>query len=322
MRCRDPGPTVGGVTRRWWGALIVAVVLAAAIVAPSVSGRRIAGLAVAVPVAGPPSTGDCVTWVADPWPRFDDPAPLDDDIFDYPTVTVGACAGPIVGEVMSVDPTAQPPARISATDYLSQISQCPIDAISYTGSIAPVVGLASGASIVWAARLEFRYTRTGPDRAQRAQGQQWSACVIGSADGSPYSGRLHDVLTDGTLPTAFGTCLSSGDPSRSDRLTCDRPHPAEILATTTLGPRAVGGADLRQACADYARRALRTTDPTRGGAIHLQVVVTGERGGATIVEATSGAFTNSSAECDAVARSGTTFVRSLIGVADGPLPVG
>lgn len=204
---------------------------------------------------------------------------------------------------------------------MSQISQCPIDAIAYTGSVAPVVDVAAGASIVWAAQPEFRYTRVGPDLAQRAQGQQWSACLIGSVDGVPYSGRLRDVLTDGMLPTAFGTCLISIDPARTDQLACDRPHRAEVLATTTLGPRAVSAADLQQACFDYAGRALRTSVPTRGGAIGIQVVASREWG-VKVVEPTSGPLADTFVDCIAVAQDGRKFIRSLFGVADGPLPIG
>lgn len=295
--------------------------LLAAIVVPNLPGRRIAGDPVAGVVPGPPSTGDCATWIADPWPRFDNPAPQIDDVFDYPTVTVGSCDGQIVGEVVSVEPGMEPPVQISATDYLSQLSQCPIDAITYTGSIAPVVDTASGTSIVWSAQPEFRYTRVGPGRAQRAQGQQWSACLIGSADGVPYSGRLHNVLTDGTLPTPFGTCLRSIQGPGPDQLSCDRPHPAEVLATTTLGPRQVSGSDLQQACVDFAGRALRTPDPTRDGAIRIQVLLPRDWG-VQIIEPTADPLKDTFADCVAVAPDGTMFVRSLIGVADGPLPIG
>jgi len=299
--------------------MIVAVALLAVIVVPNLPGRRIAGEPAAGAVAGPPAMGDCATWIADPWPRFDNPAPQIDDVFDYPTVTTGSCTGPIVGEIVSVASALAPPMRISATDYLSQISQCPIDAISYTGSIAPVVGIGSGPAIVWAAQPDFRYTRVGPSRAQRGQGQQWSACLIGSVDGVPYSGRLHDVFAHGTLPTAFGTCLQSIDPARANRLACDRPHPAELLATTTLGPRAVNGAEVQQACVDFAGRALRTSDPERDGAIRLQTVAYGERS-VEVIGPTSEPLADTFVNCVAVAQHGTTFNRSLIGVADGPLP--
>lgn len=295
--------------------------LAAAIVVPNLSGRRIAGEPVAGAVAGSPSAGDCATWIADPWPRFDDPAPESEDVFDYPTFTVGSCDGPIVGEVVSVTSAPEPPPQISATDYLSQLEQCPIDAIAYTGSIAPVVEVGAGTSIVWTAQTDFRYTRVGPGLAQRARGQQWSACLIGSVDGVPYSGRLHDVLTEGRLPSAFGTCLRSINAVGADTLACDHPHSVEILGTTRLGPRPVSGADLQQACLDFARRALRTADPTRSGAISIQVV-TPRDWGVKVIDPTSGPMTDTFGDCVAVAQSGMTFNRSLIGVADGPLPIG
>jgi hypothetical protein len=309
------------VTRRWWGAILVAAALVAAIVVPVGAARRIAGEAVAGVVAGPPSSGDCASWIADPWPRFDDPAPQIDDVFGYPTATVGPCDGPVVGEVVSVTLAPEPPVRISATDYLSQISQCAIDAITYTGSIPPVVDVASGPPIVWAAQPEFRYTRVGPDLAQRAQGQQWSACLIGSADGTPFTGRLRDVLTAGTLPTAFGTCLPSADPAAGDRVGCGRPHPAEVLGSTRLGPSAVTAADLHQACTVFAGRAMRAADPTRAGAIEITVVAPDEWGG-TVIAPTADAVADTFVLCVAAARDGRMFTRSLIGVAEGPLPTG
>ncbi|WP_420123974.1 septum formation family protein [Nakamurella sp.] len=306
------------MTRRWWGALIAAVVLTATIVVPNVPGRRIAGEPVAGVVAGPPSAGDCVTWMADPWPRFDRPAPQVDDVMDYPTASTGPCpdpgGGPIVGEVVSVETTASPPARISATDYLSQLAQCPIDAIAYTGSIAPVVDVGGGTSVVWAAQPEFRYTRVGPDRAQRARGQHWSACLIGADDGSPYDGRLRDVLTAGTLPPPFGACFSAPDLSTAEAVACDRPHAAELIGTARLGPRPVTRDDLRLACVAFAGRALRTADPTRGGAIDIRV--------ATGPEPATDPVVDSFVSCLVVAPPGTSFARSLIGLADAPVPAG
>lgn len=308
------------MTRRWWGALIVAVVLIAAVVVPNVPGRRIAGDPVAGLVAGPPSAGDCVTWMADPWPRFDRPAPQVDDVLDYPTATTGPCpgpdGGPVVGEVVSVDATDPPPARISATDYLSGLSQCPIDAIGYTGSIAPVVDVGGGVSVVWAAQPEFRYTRVGPDRAQRAQGQHWSACLIGADDGSPYRGRLRDVLTAGTLPPPFGSCLAAPDPATAELVPCDRPHAAELIGTARLGPRPVTRDQLQRACVAFAGRSLRTADPTRGGAIGIRVVAPDG------TDLSSGPVVGSFVACLLVAPPGTSFGRSLIGLADGPVPAG
>ena len=257
--------------------MVVAVVLLAAIVVPNLSTDRVAGQPVARKLSGPPSVGACVTRMADPWRIFDEPGSgtssvtvLDD--IDYPSAEYGRCDGPIVGEVVSVDESARPPARISVTNYQTGISPCAIDAISYTGSIPPVVERAQGQpGIVWAPQQNFEYTTVGPDRAQRVAGQAWSACIIGPNDGQDYIGHLEHVLTDGWLPPAFGACLTSAVAGRLDRPDRGRagalrpaaPHRAPGLDNSwaAVGQRhrsAAGVPGLRR-----ARAADRRPDPTR-----------------------------------------------------------
>ncbi len=310
--------------------MVVAVVLLASIVVPNLSTDRVAGQPVARELSGPPSVGACVTRMADPWRIFDEPgsgtssvAVLDD--IDYPSADYGPCDGPIVGEVVSVDDSARPPARISVTNYQTGISPCAIDAISYTGSIPPVVERAQGQpGIVWAPQQNFEYTTVGPDRAQRVAGQAWSACIIGPIDGQDYIGRLQHVLTEGWLPPAFGACLTSARPGGSIDLTtaeqvpCDQPHPIELLGSTTLGPQSVSATDLRQACLVFAGRALRTADPTRRGAITVEIV-TLFRGLA--VPAGSGPLRDTFVDCLVTGRPGLNFNRSLVGIGDRPLPI-
>jgi hypothetical protein len=310
-----------GVDRRWWGVIVVAAVLVAAFVVPNLPARRVAGVPIGLEVAGPPASGDCVTTMDDPWAHFADPAPQIDEVFDFPTAAFGSCSGPVVGEVVSVSSSADPAPRITATDYLSQFSPCAIDAITYTGSIPPVVaGQAGRPSIIWAPQIRFQYTTVGPDRVQRAAGQHWSACVIGSMDDVPFTGRLKNVLTDGTLPPEFGSCLSSADAASAREVPCDQPHATEILGSSSTGPVPIDAADAQQACEVFAGRALRTADPTRGGAIQILTLTYGEQG-QTIVQSDAGPLGNTYLECRAVASGGAMFNRSLIGVADGPLPV-
>lgn len=297
----------------------MAVVLLAAIIAPNLSSRRVAGEPVVGIVPEPPAPADCITSMADPWVHFDDPSPQTDDVFPYPTATFGPCTGPIVGEVVSVTVGAATATEISATDYLSQISPCLIDSIAYTGSIPPVVQTSDRPGTLWSPQLNFQYTTIGPGLAERAAGQRWSACVIGSSHGSSFVGRLHDVLTDGRLPSTFGSCLTSADPNYSLQVPCDRPHAAEVLGTTDLGPVGVPADDVQQACSVFAGRALRTSDPSRSGEIALQVNQSGEPA-ASVVRPESGQLANTFLECLAVAPSGGSFNRSLIGVGDGPLP--
>ena len=310
-----------GVDRRWWGVIVVAAVLVAAFVVPNLLARRVAGEPVGLEVPGPPVPGDCVTTMDDPWAHFVDPAPQIDEVFDFPTASYGLCTGLIVGEVVSVSSSADPAPRITATDYLSQFSPCAIDAITYTGSIPPVVaGQAGRPSIIWAPQIRFQYTTVGPDRVQRAGGQHWSACVIGSTDNVPFTGRLENVLTDGTLPSAFGSCLSSADLASAREVPCDQPHAAEILGTSSSGPAPVDSSDAQQACEVFAGRALRTDDPTRGGAIQILTLTYGEQG-QTVVQPGASPLEDTYLECRAVAEHGAMFNRSLIGVADGPLPI-
>lgn len=307
--------------QRWWGVAVVALVLLVAIIVPNVPARRAAGQPMVGTMPDPPSPGDCVVSMSDPWVHFDNPSPLTEDVFSYPTATLGPCAGPIVGEIVSVTVGARTATQISANDYLTQISPCLIDTIAYTGSIPPVVQTSDRPGILWSPRLNFEYTTIGPGIGQRASGQQWSACVIGAGHGASFVGRLQNVLTDGRLPSSFGSCLTSGDPNDRLEAPCDRPHAAEVLGMTNLGPVWVSAADARQACAVFAGRALRTADPTRGGEIAVQVTASGE-GAAVVVRADSEPLANKYLECTAVAPSGTTFNRSLIGVGDAPLPFG
>ncbi len=309
------------MNQRWLGAAVVAVVLLAAIVAPNWSTHRVAGSPVAKVLAGPPASGDCVTSMNDPWRQFTEPAPDGAELMDYPSAIVGPCSGTVVGEVVSVNSVADPPIRIAANDYLSDYSTCALDAIGYTGSIPPVVQRSDGQQgILWLPRLNFRYTTVGPNRAQRAAGQQWTACVIGPDDGLPYAGRLQNVLTAGVLPAAFGTCLSSTDLTQSTAISCARPHPVEILGSTVLGPLPVPGSELQRACVVFAGRAMRTADPTRSGAIRVQAVAL-DRLDAVILP-TDSPLRDMYVACIASAQDGVLFDNSLVGVADGPLPVG
>ena len=309
-----------GVDRRWWGVLVVAAVLVAAFVVPNLPARRIAGEPVGLEVSGPPAPGDCVTTMDDPW-AFRRPGAPDRRGVRLPDRGIRVLRDPIVGEVVSVSNSADPAPRIAATDYLSQISPCAIAAITYTGSIPPVVDGRDGRpNIIWAPQIRFQYTTVGPDRVQRAGGQHWSACVIGSMDDVPFTGRLENVLTDGILPPGFGSCLSSADVAGAREVPCDQPHATEILGASSTGPAPIDATDAQQACEVFAGRALRTADPTRGGAIQVLTLTYGEQGQA-IVQPGGGPLENTYLECRAVAERGATFNRSLIGVADGPLPV-
>ena len=120
---------------------------------------------------------------------------------------IRARTGPIVGEVSSVDQQATPAARITGAEYWPLSAQCALNAIGYTGSIPPVVDQGAGRpGMLWTPSMSIDYLPVGPNAAQRALGQHWSACIVGTPDGTPYVGRLRQVLAGGALPAVFGSC--------------------------------------------------------------------------------------------------------------------
>jgi len=300
--------------------IVVACVLLAAVVAPNVAARRVAGSPVAAPIDEPPAPGTCVTAMADPWAA--DPAPgfAVGKVIDFPTARFGPCAGTVIGEVAVVDSDTFPAKRIVDSDYQGAVQQCALDSIGYLGSIAPVVERAAGQQgIVWTPDLTFRYTPVGPTALQRAAGQRWSACVVGSAGVTPYLGRLHKVLDTGVLPPDFGSCWPSMRLRDAQQVPCDSPHVLEVLGSTNLGPAPVSGADVRDACAVYAGRALRTSDPTRQGALRLDILDFDM--GASVSPAADADLRRSFVSCVVTAAGGRSFNGTLVGIGQRPLPL-
>jgi hypothetical protein len=183
---------------------------------------------------------------------------------------------------------------------------------------------ADGQGISWRPGLNCQTTLIGPDLVQRAAGQHWTACVIGSIDGTAYRGSLRNALTTGALPTGFGSCWSSSvlngpDPTSDSGVPCDRAHHIELLGTTDLVDR-VQTAVVQDACAVFAGRVLRTADPTRDGQIRLQVVGLDDR--PVILAPSADYLQGRFVACIAMAQSGSDFTGSLVGLGEKPLPTG
>ena len=307
------------VNQRRLGATIVALVLLGAAV-PNLSTHRVTGRPVAMLVAGPPSSGTCVITMADPWQAIAQPGQADHDVIDYPTAVYGSCNRPIAGEVVSVDVAASPSARIAATDYLNEATSCALDAIGYTGAIAPVVDQsAGGPGIVWEPAVAFQTTLVGPNSLQRDAGKHWSACIVGSGNAQPYLGRLHNALTTGVLPPQFGSCWPSVDLRGPEQSACDAPHAVELLGSTSLGGKPVSVTEIRRTCTIYASRALRNTDPTRHGAIRLEILDSDHS--PAIVRPPNGPLHDTYVACIATAPNGRQFNGTLIGLGKRPLPL-
>src|ERR1700712_3065076 len=118
---------------------MAACVLLAAVFVPNCLAHRVAGRPRPVAVPDPPAVGFCVISMGDPWRFFDGLAPGDNDVIDFPTASLGSCDQAVVGEVISISAADGPPQQISGTRYQSETAACSLDAIGYTGSIAPVI---------------------------------------------------------------------------------------------------------------------------------------------------------------------------------------
>jgi hypothetical protein len=295
--------------------IVVLGVLLAAVLGGNPLIRRVAGHPGVVTVSGAPEIGDCVTGLPAPEGGTELEQPI-----DYPVAEYGPCDGLIVGEVSSVDEVGSAARRITGADYWPLSAQCSLDAIGYTGSIPPVVNQGAGRpGILWIPSMSIAYTPVGPNAAQRALGQRWSACVVGSIDAAPYKGRLQHSLTSGALPAVFGSCWSASYFRTARQLPCTAPHVVELLGSTMVGTVPVAAADLQAACAQYAGRVLRSGDPTRQGAVLLDIV--GEDRGFIDQPPTAGYLQDRDVSCFARAAAGAVFNGSLVGIGEGPLPL-
>ncbi len=305
--------------RRWFGALVVACTVLVAVVAPNVTARRVGGSAIPAAIDGPPSVGMCVLTMTDPWRSSPQPGFALGTVIDYPTAVFDACAGTAVAEVVRVDAAAAPPQRVVDNNYQTIVQQCALSAIGYLGSIPPVVYRGGQPGILWSSVLAFRYTAIGPTAVQRAAGQRWSACAVGSTDMTPYVGRLRDVLSTGVLPPAFGSCWPSVGSSDPVEIRCDSPHAVELLGWTSLGSMPVSAIDLRQACTIYAGRALRTPDPSRNGAIRPEILAYGQA--VVTIPSDDAVLQDDSFACALIAQNGRLLDNTLIGIGERPLPL-
>lgn len=291
------------------------IVLVGAIVSPNLLHRRIAGEAVAITAPGPSGVGDCVTSLPDVGGFISDVE------VQLPTATYGPCAGPIVGEIVSVREGVPASGRVPAEQYQQDLSQCALESIGYTGSVPPVVPRSDGGQgLVWSPAVVFQQTSVGPSRVQRSVGQRWSACVVGAPVSRPYDGLLRDALTTGVLPTDFGSCWKSETLRDSDQVACDRPHAVEVLATTGLGSASQTAAEVGRSCRVFAGRMMRTIDPERAGSLSVRIL--DFRDGATVVTSPADILKDTYLTCVATARHHLQLTGTLIGLGKGPLPTG
>ncbi len=304
------------------GALVLALVALAAISVPGVIGRRLIGSPVAQTIPAPPSVGDCVTAIS-PVPPID-PGGDVDIAAAYPSASFGSCTGPIVGEVMSVDPSAHAFGNTTLASYELAGSVCELSEVNYVGSIGPFdPATITTPGIAWQADVTVESVAIGPTALQRAGGQSWTACLGATPDRSAYRGRISGALAGGVLPPAFATCwrsLKSATEQQTEdqQIPCSRPHPIEVIALTQITDATTTTAQVSKSYLGMAARALRTSDPTRGGRLKIAAY---SMDGSSVLPLTTAAMFQGYLGCIASVGPPNRLDNTLIGVGSKPLPI-
>ncbi|MET3808192.1 hypothetical protein ABIB25_005221 [Nakamurella sp. UYEF19] len=307
--------------RRRIGMLVLVVLALAAVVVPGIAGRAVPGRPVAAVVPPPPQTGDCLvgltglshaTYVDDTDTRI-----------KYPWATYGACSGPIVGEVTSVDPTAHPLATATIGTYQSASSLCELAEVNYVGSVGPFdPATITTPGIGWQTVINIASLSIGPTPLQRAAGQSWTACIGATGDNTTYRGRIGGALDRGVLPPIFASCWAAfRAPERPQ--SCVIPHPLEIIATTEVFGVQQSVAQINKSCLGMAGRAMRTADPGKGGRLKIGVYVLEEPLYDRLTPLTTAALRqgNYQLSCVASVAEPDQLVGTIIGLGDKPLPL-
>lgn len=275
------------------GMLVIGVALLVMAVVPALNPSAVRGTAVAAPVPGPPSVGDCVRYSgSEPWNPHDPTPDLTGSTLNpYPTLQIDRCAGSRYGEVVAL--IADPVKRVvtanadgSGSVFDPNLNTCRSAALPYMGLPAadhagslqiltywyptPVLGLGMAAST--------------PSLRQISAGQHWLACIgfpqgdIASAWTDPpsrYDTPLRGAILTGADRDDLGSCVIDVDPVQSQPTSCTDLHRGEIFGDGFTGNQSVSRAELERTCQGLIAELTRLPDITAGGALAVQLMVTG-----------------------------------------------
>ncbi|SDP39347.1 hypothetical protein SAMN04515671_4025 [Nakamurella panacisegetis] len=307
--------------RRLGGLVLLILACLSLLVVPNLRGRPLAGSATAVYLPPAPRVGQCVTALS-PVPQGD--SREIDPMVEYPDATYGPCRGYVVGEVMSVQAASLPAPRVPLSRYEEASSECELAEVNYVGSIGPFdLTDPNVPSIAWQAAVTIASIPVGPNRLQQGIGQTWTACVGATSDNTRYTGRIADALTRGVLPPTFATCwgaVPAATRLRSDSSVrpCAAPHTAEILATTQITDPLATDEDVQRTCRKFAARAMRTADPTGGGAITIAAY---SMDGTSVMPLAEVELTAGYLGCLATVTPPRQLIGTLIGLGDHAVPI-
>jgi hypothetical protein len=300
--------------RKLKGVLLLAVVLFLAILLPSLQAKEIRGTAVVGHIPGAPRVGECLLQTPP------DPAVLASPGTSY---RLGSCAGAHFGEVAEVIPGSGAPASAGATaggDEISSLPKACTDEDDYLGWSSPVH---DSSGVRWAP-IDTAVIRMEPTALQHAFGQDWVVCVVTPSSGGSYTGSVKGTLATGKLPSVFGQCASTDNPTSAlPPVRCDRPHRFEIFGVATLPDDFADQRALDSQCALVVRATTRMPDASAHGQLTVTAVVSHED--ADFQAMPGFGSTGSPAVTEATCVAGVTGTHlldgTLFGLGTKPLPL-
>ncbi len=304
------------MSRRWWGLLVLTVLLLAVVVVPQVAGTKVAGNAqIESLIPGPPAVGDCLLQ-----PVLPADAALNSSL-RYPPVSTGPCNGRRYGEVVAVIGSS----KIAVGTVSASVVDDPnvfacINAVGrYLGGPAQFA-LGGG----WTPSSVTATLAAGPTPRQRSANQNWIACIEYIDPNGPGRARADDYRKTAKLafsagsppPPAFSTCLQSTAAVEPDVVDCHRPHPAELFATA-MGNAATSRLLLTNTCNLLVSQYTGISDAT-SEQLTVKINIYDQDG--ELVPESKHTVSNYSAMCIAVPTAGRQLTGPLMDVGDKPLP--
>lgn len=311
--------------RRGVGLLVILLGLLAAVVVPNAVGGTVRGVAMPVPLPGPPAENDCVG------PEFDlgwDVIGVDPSEYRYPELTVGDCGRPHSGEVVSV--IARPTRAQVTVEPGSGFSIDDQNMVACSQSAGRFVGQADSAGETafrfdyWWSTIFTRVVPMTPSVRQQAAGQHWLTCVTYVVSQSEvtgpalvrYEGTLRDAVSTGFGRDYLGYCPTETDWNQMTSISCSEPHHGEVFGQGGLS-HDVPRATLTASCAKLIAAVTHNPNVVRDGRLIVSVQVTDMND-----ETVTGAriIRGSNLQCGVVATGGRMLKGSMIAIGTGPIP--
>jgi len=301
--------------RRAVGITVLAVAIVAALIVPTVGGRRVAGAAERTPTPDPPQVGDCLGDAAT------QPSPMNLDMPVFAAQT-GPCGAGNFGEVVAVVPKVRfsPPTLDNGTS-VAQAVDCNPFVRDYLGWAGPATDGAGGGggsspSPEWRPADTIAEGLLGPNLVQYFAGQRWVACVV-DPEYVPFPGSIRGSVHYGTGADAFGSCRSTLDVAAAQAVRCFEPHLLEIFGWVGVTDR---NQNLDESCVALVRDITGMTDPTAGGTLTVAAVIGQDVERDDSSSPSPKTPTNDQAVCTSSAAGSRLLTGTLIGLGERSVP--